>query len=70
MAPFAMYAARLAVIPAVEQDELKQYLLSRILADAMSRMSRPLVDLNCKVLKWWQAKETKWPNLLCKMVKQ
>ena len=49
--------------------------MSRILADAMSRMSRPLLALRsgrpqlCKVLKWWQAKETKWPNL-CKMVKQ
>ena len=39
-------------------DELEQYL-----ADP----EEP--ELDVKVLKWWEAKESKWPNL-CKMVKQ
>ena len=40
------------------QDELEEYL-----ADPED------VNLDVKLLKWWQAKESKWPNL-CKMVKQ
>jgi hypothetical protein len=42
----------------VELDELEQYL-----ADP----EEP--ELDVKVLAWWQAKESKWPNL-AKMVKQ
>lgn len=47
------------VLPApVVLDELEQYL-----ADEEE------VNLETKVLKWWQVKEAKWPNL-AKMVKQ
>ena len=53
----ARHATSETIKPA-ELDELEQYL-----ADP----EEP--ELDVKVLAWWQAKESKWPNL-AKMVKQ